>query len=103
MEILYQIFEEHLSKTSLDFKRYLYPSIDWNNRMFGIVGPRGVGKTMLVLQHIKEKHSIADTLYVSMDDMYFVNHTLHETVEKFCKDGGKYLFIDEIYCRCVNF
>jgi len=59
MEILYQTLEEHLRKTTLDFKRYLYPTINWNNRMFGLVEPRGVGKTTLLFQHIKENHSIA--------------------------------------------
>jgi predicted AAA+ superfamily ATPase len=97
MKALYQTFEEHLRKTTLDFKRYLYPAINWNNRMFGIVGPRGVGKTTLVLQHIKENHSSTDTLYISTDDLYFANHTLYETAEKFHKDGGKFLFIDEIH------
>ncbi|MDR0799227.1 MAG: AAA family ATPase [Dysgonamonadaceae bacterium] len=97
MEALYQNFEEQLRKTTLDFKRYLYPSINWDSRMFGIVGPRGVGKTTLVLQYIKENRSISDTLYVSMDDLYFANHTLHETADKFYKNGGKYLFIDEIH------
>lgn len=97
MKVLYQNFEEHLRKTTLGFKRYLYPTINWDNRMFGIVGARGVGKTSLVLQHIKESHNISDTLYVSMDDLYFANHTLHETADEFHKDGGKYLFIDEIH------
>jgi predicted AAA+ superfamily ATPase len=97
MKELYQNFEEHLRRTTLGFKRYLYPAINWNSRMFGIVGPRGVGKTTLIFQHIKENHSISDTLYVSMDDLYFANRTLHETAEKFHKDGGKYLFIDEIH------
>lgn len=97
MTALYQTFEEHLRRTTLGFKRYLYPTISWSSRMFGIVGPRGVGKTTLVLQHIKENHSASDTLYVSMDDLYFANHTLYETAEKFHKNGGKYLFIDEIH------
>jgi predicted AAA+ superfamily ATPase len=65
--------------------------------MFGIVGPRGVGKTTLVLQHIKDNHSASNTLYVSMDDLYFAGHSLLETADKFHKDGGKYLFIDEIH------
>jgi len=56
MKELYQTLEDHLRKTTLDFKRYLYPTINWNSRMFGIVGPRGVGKTTLILQHIKENH-----------------------------------------------
>jgi predicted AAA+ superfamily ATPase len=97
MKVLYQIFEERLRKTSLDFKRYLYPLINWNSRMLGIVGPRGAGKTTLLLQHIKENHNTSDTLYVSIDDLYFVNHTLYDTAAKFHQDGGKYLFIDEIH------
>lgn len=97
MKELYQTFEEHLRKTTLDFKRYLYPAINWNSRMFGIVGPRGVGKTTLLLQHIKENHDVADTLYVSMDSLYFASHSLLETAENFHKDGGKFLFIDEIH------
>jgi predicted AAA+ superfamily ATPase len=97
MKTLYQTFEEHLRRTTLGFKRYLYPTIRWDSQMFGIVGPRGVGKTTLILQHIKENHSISDTLYVSMDDLYFASHTLYETADKFHKDGGKYLFIDEIH------
>jgi predicted AAA+ superfamily ATPase len=97
MKLLYQNFEELLRKTTVDFKRYLFPTINWDSRMFGIVGPRGVGKTTLVLQHIKENHSVSDTLYVSMDDLYFANHSLLETADKFYKDGGKFLFIDEIH------
>jgi ABC-type glutathione transport system ATPase component len=48
MKVLYQNFEEHLRRTPLDFKRYLYSIVNWNSRMFGIVGQRGVGKTTLV-------------------------------------------------------
>jgi predicted AAA+ superfamily ATPase len=97
MKLLYEQFEYLLSETSLDFRRYLLPQINWNDRMFGIVGPRGVGKTTLVLQHIKDNHSIEDTLYVSMDNLWFANHTLHELVDTFHKNGGKYLFLDEIH------
>ena len=88
MKLLYQHFQELLRKTPVDFKRYLLPAINWNNRMFGIVGPRGVGKTTLVLQHIKEHHNISDTLYISMDNLYFANHSLLETADAFHKDGG---------------
>jgi predicted AAA+ superfamily ATPase len=97
MEAIYQNFEEHLSKTTIDFNRYLYPKINWNNRLFGIVGPRGVGKTTLLLQHIKQNHSTADTLYISMDDLYFASNSLLDTVDSFYKNGGKFLFIDEIH------
>ena len=69
--------------------------------MSGIVGPRGVGKTTLVLQHIKENHNVSDTLYVSMDDLYFANHSLHETAENFHKDGGK--FLGRAICQGVSY
>ncbi|MDR0559843.1 MAG: AAA family ATPase [Prevotellaceae bacterium] len=97
MKGLYDRFEMLLSETSLDFKRYLMPKIDWTDRMFGIVGPRGVGKTTLILQYIKENHSVEDTLYVSMDNVYFAGRPLHELADRFHKYGGKYLFIDEIH------
>jgi predicted AAA+ superfamily ATPase len=97
MKALYQRMLDDLRKTNLDFKRYLLPKINWEDRMFGIAGPRGVGKTTLILQHIKENHSLDDTLYVSMDDIYFSNHPLHEVAAEFHKNGGKYLFIDEIH------
>ncbi|MDR0864816.1 MAG: AAA family ATPase [Candidatus Symbiothrix sp.] len=97
MKVLYQQLEDDLRKINLDFKRYLLPEINWDNRMFGIVGARGVGKTTLILQHIKENHTLDDTLYVSMDNVYFANHPLHEVANEFHKNGGKYLFIDEIH------
>ena len=51
--ILTEYMREQLGVTSLDFVRYMYSEIDWSLRMVGIVGPRGVGKSTLVLQHIK--------------------------------------------------
>lgn len=54
METIYQKFLTLLASTSLDFKRYLYHDIQWDNRMTGIIGPRGVGKTTMLLQFIKE-------------------------------------------------
>ncbi|GHT20173.1 ATPase AAA [Bacteroidia bacterium] len=97
MKPLYDKLNLLLNGTSLDFKRYLLPRIDWTDRMFGIVGPRGVGKTTMILQHFKENHSVEDSLYVSMDDVYFSNHPLHEVADEFYKNGGRYLFIDEIH------
>ncbi len=54
MRILYQRFETLLQNTTTDFKRYLYEKVAWDNRMIGIIGPRGVGKTTMILQYIKE-------------------------------------------------
>ena len=97
MELLFKNFKELLSLTQVDFKRYLYSEITWNDRMIGIVGPRGVGKTTMILQYIKENLDVNDTLYVQADDIYFANHTLVELADEFSKNRGKHLFIDEIH------
>jgi predicted AAA+ superfamily ATPase len=97
MESLIKSFKNLLSLTTLDFKRYLYSEIAWNDRMIGLVGPRGVGKTTMILQYIKENLDINETLYVQADDIYFANHSLLELADEFSKNRGKYLFIDEIH------
>ncbi len=97
MEQLYQKFETLLHTTSTDFKRYMYTEIAWDSRMVGIIGGRGVGKTTMILQYIKENLDTKKALYVSADDMYFVNHSLYELANEFYKSNGEYLFIDEIH------
>lgn len=65
--------------------------------MIGITGPRGVGKTTLVLQHIKKNLNPSETLYVTAEDFYFADHRLIDLVDAFVKRGGKYLFADEFH------
>ncbi len=89
--------QKQLDATESQFVRYKYGAIHWQNRMFALVGPRGVGKTTLFLQHIKKHHSLSDTLYVTADHLYFTGHTLYETAETFNKNGGKFFFIDEVH------
>ena len=89
--------ENQLDLTTSQFVRYKYEAIHWDNRMLGLVGPRGVGKTTLFLQHIKQHHSLRDTLYVTADHLYFSSHSLFETAETFNKNGGKFFFIDEVH------
>ncbi len=97
MRTLYQKFETLLQSTTTDFKRYLYDEIPWESRMVGIIGARGVGKTTMILQHIKEKLDSKKALYVSADDMYFSENRLIDLVDDFYKNAGEYLFIDEIH------
>jgi len=97
MELLSKNFKELLSLTPVDFKRYLYSEVAWDDRMIGIVGARGVGKTTMILQYIKENLDTNETLYVQADDIYFANHTLVELADEFSKNRGKHLFIDEIH------
>ena len=80
---LYQNFNTLLLLTQTDFKRYLYPEIACNSRMLGIVGPRGVGKTTLLLQYIKENLNTDSALYASADDLYFSENTLFDLADDF--------------------
>ncbi|NJN28407.1 MAG: ATP-binding protein [Cyclobacteriaceae bacterium] len=97
MRTLYQKFETLLRNTTMDFKRYLYEKVSWNSRMVGIIGARGVGKTTMVLQYIKEKLDSKKALYVSADDMYFSENKLIDLADTLYKNAGEYLFIDEIH------
>ena len=97
MDNLVKIYKKLLRETDTSFFRYLYDEIDWSNRIVGIRGPRGVGKTTLMLQHIKKDLNPTDVLYVNADDLYFGNHRLIDLAEKLAQRGVRYLFIDEIH------
>ena len=94
---LQERFSKLLLEVSTDYHRYMYDRIDWNNRMIGLTGPRGVGKTMLILQYLKENLPRETSLYVTAEDFYFADHRLLDLADSFVKQGGKYLFIDEIH------
>ncbi len=97
MEQLQATFHKLLRETSTTFHRYMYDRINWDARMIGLMGPRGIGKTTLVLQHIKEQLPQKESLYVQAEDFYFACHRLTELADAFAKIGGKYLFVDEIH------
>lgn len=97
MQTLFEYSNRLISNVDKKFTRYLYERIHWENRLIGIVGPRGVGKTTLVLQYIKNNLDVRHTLYVSAEDFYFAKHRLSDLASDFVKWGGKYLFIDEIH------
>lgn len=97
MERLYELFNRKLNSTPTDFYRYMYHKIKWKGRSFGVVGPRGVGKSTMLLQYIKQNLGTSDTLYVSADHLYFSEHRLVELADYFVKMGGKHLFVDEIH------
>jgi len=80
------------------FRNSLIDKIPWQERLIGITGARGVGKTTMLLQHIFEKHEFKQSaLYFSFDDISFPYKSLVELADEFVKRGGKYLFIDEIH------
>lgn len=97
METLFQYSNQLIAQVDTAFKRYVYHRINWNNRLVGLIGPRGVGKTTLILQHIKTSLNPQETLYVTSEDFYFAKNRLTDLANDFVKAGGKHLFIDEIH------
>lgn len=97
MQALYEQFYQLLELTPMNlFREQLY-RINWDVRILGILGQKGVGKSTLILQHIKQQGKVGDSLYVVADDIFFSAHTLLETAKDFFARGGKYLYIDEIH------
>lgn len=96
---LINYMKEQLELVSLAFKRYNYDKLPWEARLVGLMGPRGVGKSTLILQHIKSKspEKQAKSLYVSADHSYFTTSTLIETANQFVREGGEWLYIDEVH------
>lgn len=94
---LYQTMNEIVESVNYSFRRYLYNEILWDARMIGLVGPRGVGKSTLLLQRIQEQKNNGKYLYVAADNLYFTNHTLVHLADEFVKENGTHLVIDEVH------
>lgn len=97
MEKLLEHYHRLIKDLDADFQRYIYTNINWESRMIGLTGARGVGKTTLILQHIKKELPVNKALYVTVEDFYFSTNKLIDLADAFVKMGGKYLFIDEIH------
>ena len=96
---LYRTSARLVEQTTTSFHRYLYGQIKWTNRLTAIKGARGVGKTTMMLQSIKERFANHPerALYVSLDNLWFANHSLTEVVEYHYTHGGTHLFMDEVH------
>lgn len=94
---LVNYMREELANTPTSFRRYAYDRILWNDRMIGIIGPRGVGKSTMVKQYLLSQQEHNDWLYVSADHFYFSNHSLYDLAQDFIREGGHHLIIDEIH------
>lgn len=98
MEKLFQYQAALLQNISNDFNRYLFTKIRWDERFVAIKGLRGVGKTTLLLQHLK--YNLKDTnkhLYVTLDHPYFYSNSLYDLAQSFYQLGGQVLLVDEVH------
>ena len=96
-EALYEYMRLQLELTTSSFHRYLYERVNWTSRMIAITGARGVGKSTMILQYLKEQASDCKFLYISADHTYFSTHSLVEVADEFSKDAGHLLVIDEVH------
>ena len=98
MEKLFETFVKKITQTDTTFVRSLMNEIEWEARLIGLKGARGVGKTTLLLQRIKLFHPLdGSVLYASVDNIWFSEHRLYDMAIEFAKRGGKYLFLDEVH------
>jgi len=99
MDALIDLFEKKIANVKTGFSRSTLDEIHWKSRLIAIKGARGVGKTTLLLQYIKQNLSeeMDKVLYVSMDNIWFNNHSLVDLAKFFEQRGGKYLFLDEVH------
>jgi predicted AAA+ superfamily ATPase len=97
MDELYSIYKELLQSTGTKFNRFQLKLINWDSRLIGITGARGVGKTTMLLQHIKQSGIEKDSLYVSADNVLVSSMGLFKLAGTFYRHGGKHLIIDEIH------
>ena len=95
---LYDSYHRKIAKVDLRFKRYLYSQINWKARIISIKGTRGAGKTTMLLQHILENYEDIDqTLYASLDNLWFATHSLMELVDWADRHGISRLYLDEVH------
>ncbi len=99
MDILYTFHDNMLRQAKGSFFRFLYAKVNWSQRLIAIKGPRGAGKTTMMLQRLRFgiKATATEALYLTADHHWFYTNTLAETAADFVKHGGKWLFVDEVH------
>ena len=97
MRTLVARYRNILKNVDTSYVRNIHSTIPWDDRLIAILGARGVGKTTLVLQHIKLYEDVDTTLFVYADDLWFSTHSLVTLAEIFYTNGGRVLYIDEIH------
>ena len=98
MEAFYRTHRYLIEHVDAPVRRSLMDEIDWNHRLIGIKGTRGVGKTTFLLQYAKEKFGTdRSCLYLNMNNLYFSKHRLVDFAGEFVKNGGRVLLIDQVF------
>ena len=99
MEAFFRTHRYLVEHTNAPVRRLLMDEIDWNDRLIGIKGTRGVGKTTFLLQYAKEKFEVGDRqcLYINMNNFYFQGRGIADFAGEFYHRGGRTLLIDQVF------
>ena len=99
MDAFFRTHSYLVEHTNAPVRRCLMDEIDWNDKLIGIKGTRGVGKTTFLLQYAKERYSSTDKqcLYVNMNNFYFQSRGIADFAGEFYCNGGKVLLIDQVF------
>ena len=99
MEAFFRTHRYLVEHVNAPVRRTLMDEIDWSDRMIGIKGTRGIGKTTFLLQYAKEKFDTNDRqcLYINMNNVYFQGHGIADFAGEFTKRGGRVLLIDQVF------
>jgi hypothetical protein len=98
MEILIRTYKRRLAEVDTRIHRFLFSEIDWQQPLIGIKGQRGVGKTTMMMQRIKASDPSGEkSFYVSLDNLWFADHSLIDLAEAVLKRGVTHLYLDEVH------
>ncbi len=99
MEAFFRTHTYLVEHVNAPVRRLLMDEINWDDRMIGIKGTRGVGKTTFLLQYAKENFGTRDRkcLYVNMNNFFFQGHGIADFAHEFYQQGGKVLLIDQVF------
>ena len=98
MEKIFEKSNKSIQAVHYPYQRDVIGKINWDWRMNGIVGARGTGKTTLLLQRLQQLHNDGhEVLYIRLDDIYFADHRMYDLADSFRKNGGEYLYMDEVH------
>lgn len=98
LEHIYSQYLQLMARPITPWQRYLFAELPHNEKLLGIVGARGVGKTTLLLQKLREHQNYLQTgLYFSLDSLQASNVDLYEIATQFEREGGELLVLDEVH------
>lgn len=99
VEPLLEASERLVAETDLNFRRYLCEKIDWKDRLICIKGPKGTGKTTLILQHLKETFGAGSdkAVYLALDHLWFASHEVLPVIDWLYANGYTHVFLDEVH------